>query len=612
MGDRDGDVLPTIEMVLGGRDLTEPRLSPDATTVAVVVRPAGGRASVVLLPVDGGPERQLAMPGEPAAGRGRNGGCLAWLPDSSALVIVTTDGDLVVQPVPAGTARRIGGWKGAAEGPVCSPDGRTVAVAVDRAGVWVAAVDGSSPPRRVDDGARDFCLDPVFDADGALWWTAWSVPDMHWDHSVLVGPIDITDRPAGPVALPARAGVGQMQQFVPLTDGSHVVLRDDTGWLNVWLDDRPLVDESFEHGGPMWGPAQRSIVASPTGDRIAFTRNEDGFGRLCVVDRRTGKVHGIARGVHGQLGWAGDRLVALRSGARTPTEVVAYDTSGDPAAGWERRRLLVGPTAGWETIDLPEPEVHRIATPDGRVPVRRYAAGHGRMIVHVHGGPTDQWPVEFLPRVAYWWARGFDIVVPDPRGSTGHGRAHQQALRGRWGCDDVDDVAAVIRAAHRSGWAEPTSSVVMGSSSGGLVVLGTLIDHPDTVAGGIALYPVSDLADLAGRSHRFEAHYPLGLVGPAGDPAYGERSPLRRAGGIARPLLLMHGDADPVVPVEHSRALAAAIRAAGPDGGRDVEYVEFPGEGHGLRDPANRRREFELVGEFLSRVVPPDVSSRAP
>jgi dipeptidyl aminopeptidase/acylaminoacyl peptidase len=67
----------------------------------------------------------------------------------------------------------------------------------------------------------------------------------------------------------------------------------------------------------------------------------------------------------------------------------------------------------------------------------------------------------------------------------------------------------------------------------------------------------------------------------------------------------MHGDADPVVPVDHSRALVAAIRDAADARNRDVEYVEFPGEGHGLRNPTHRRREFELVGAFLGRVVTP-------
>jgi dipeptidyl aminopeptidase/acylaminoacyl peptidase len=597
---------PMIELVLGGREVTEPRLSPDATTVVAVVRPSGGRAEVVALPVDGGPERTVVLPAVPAIGRGRNGGCLAWLPDSSGIVVVTVDGDLVVQPLPHGEPRRLGGWAGSAEGPACSPDGRLVAVAVDRAGIWVVDTSGSSPARRVDDAGHDFCLDPLFDHAGRLWWTSWSVPDMHWDHSVLVGPVDVGD-PVGAAdtPLPVVAGTGQIQQLVPLADGSRITLRDDDGWLNVWIDDRPLIVEEFEHAGPTWGPAQRSVAASPSGEQIAFTRNERGFGRLCVVDRASGDVVEIARGVHGQLDWRGDRLVALRSGARTPTEVVAYDTSTDPARGWARHQLLVGPALGWDGLDLPEPEVHEVVTPRATVPLRRYAAGRGRMIVHVHGGPTDQWQVEFLPRVAHWWSRGFDVVVPDPRGSTGHGRAHQQALRGQWGRADVDDVAAVVDWAHRHGWARPDSTVVMGSSSGGLVVLGLLIDHPGTVAGGIALYPVSDLADLAERSHRFEAHYPLGLVGPTGDPRYDERSPLRRAARIAGPLLLMHGDADPVVPVEHSRSLVAAIRAAAGDRVPGVEYVEFAGEGHGLRDPANRRREFELVGTFLERVVRP-------
>lgn len=603
MGDRGAGRIPTIEMVLAGRELTEPRLSPDGSTVAVVVRPSGGRPVIVVVPVDGGPERQLALPVEPAPGRGRNGGCLAWLPDASALVIVTVDGDLLVQPFPIGLPLRLGGWVGAAEGPACSHDGRSVAVAVDRAEIWVVALDGSEPARRIDRGDHDFCIDPVFDREGRLWWTAWSVPDMHWDHSVLVGPIDPATAP-GHLPEPTLAGSGQVQQVVPLPDGALAVLRDDSGWLNVWIDDQPFIDEPFEHGGPLWGPAQRSIAADPTGEWVAVTRNEEGFGRLCVVERASGKVTEIARGVHGQLDWHGGRLVALRSGARTPTEVVSYATDGDPADGWTRRRLMVGPAVGWESIDLPEPEVHIVATPDGPVPVRRYAAGQGRMIVHVHGGPTDQWPVEFLPRVAYWWARGVDVVVPDPRGSTGHGRVHQQALRGRWGRGDVDDVAAVVAAAHDLGWAQPSTTVVMGSSSGGLVVLGMLIDHPGSVAGGIALYPVSDLADLASRSHRFEAHYPLGLVGPVGDPAYAERSPLHHADRIQRPLLLMHGDVDPVVPVEHSRALVDAIRAAS----GDVEYVEFAGEGHGLRDPSNRRREFELVAGFLARTIGPTPS----
>jgi dipeptidyl aminopeptidase/acylaminoacyl peptidase len=132
-----------------------------------------------------------------------------------------------------------------------------------------------------------------------------------------------------------------------------------------------------------------------------------------------------------------------------------------------------------------------------------------------------------------------------------------------------------------------------------MAVLGVLIDHPESVAGGIALYPVSDAASLAGATHRFEAHYNDTLIGPLGDPRYRERSMVGRADLIQQPLLLMHGTDDPVVPVGQSRALRDTLHASGVE----VRYIEFEGEGHGLRNPEYRRREYELVGAFLDDVV---------
>ena len=82
-----------------------------------------------------------------------------------------------------------------------------------------------------------------------------------------------------------------------------------------------------------------------------------------------------------------------------------------------------------------------------------------------------------MPRVAFWWSRGWDVLVPDPRGSTGHGRAYQQAMNGGWGALDVDDTAATLRASHSHGWSEPQRTVVMGGSSGGMTALGVLGRH---------------------------------------------------------------------------------------------------------------------------------------
>ena len=611
------------EMCVSGRDLTEPRPSPDGSLVAVVVR-WGGSAGIVVVPIDGGPERLVTTLPPPSPGRGLGGGCHAWLPDGSGLVYAsggglwrqsvgqmprerTPDDDRLAGAGPVRVTHH--GDDASVRAPAVAPDGGSVVYTLDEAQVWLAPLHGSGLPLRIDDGAADFCFDPHVatrpDGGRTVRWQAWSVPDMPWDAAhVEIAHLD----PTGEVtAREARRGSGAIQQPATLPDGRAIEVRDDPGWLNVWVDDGPLVDEPFEHAGPTWGPGQRSYAASPDGTRVAFTRNEAGFGRLCVVELADCAVTEVARGVHGQLGWTGDHLVALRTGARTPTCVVAYDTR---SSGWERRSLVVGPVEAWDHLDpaaLPEPDAVEIVVDGATLHARRYRAGgtsderRNRMICWIHGGPTDQWQVEFMPRVAYWVAQGWDVLAVDPRGTTGHGRSYQQALHGEWGRLDVDDTAAAIRHAHTQGWAAPATTVVMGGSSGGLTVLGVLGRHPGLAAAGVATYPVCDLADLAERSHRFEAHYTLSLVGPFTDTErYRERSPLSYADRIDVPLLVMHGEADPVVPVEQSIRLADRVRSAG----GDVELHLFEGEGHGFRDPANKLAEYELVGRFLQRVVP--------
>jgi dipeptidyl aminopeptidase/acylaminoacyl peptidase len=174
-------------------------------------------------------------------------------------------------------------------------------------------------------------------------------------------------------------------------------------------------------------------------------------------------------------------------------------------------------------------------------------------------------------------------------------------LRGEWGRLDVDDTAAMLRAAHDRGWNEPARTVMMGSSSGGLTALGVLGLHHGLAAGGVVLYPVTDLAALAQASHRFEAHYTESLVGPPDDESkYRERSPIAYADRIDVPLLVMHGDEDPVVPLSSTVAFVDRMR----DAGGDVELVVMEGEGHGFRQLRNRRADYELTGTFLARLVP--------
>lgn len=580
-----------VERCIVARDVTEPKLRPDGRCI-VYAMASGGAASLMIDMLDGSPVRQLTAHPAPRPGRGFGGGGWCWSPDGSAVIYAGVDGQLWLQPVPTGSVRRLTQHDPTrlAAAPAMSADGSRVVYVIDDAEIWTTRLD-DGVPTRLDDGTADFVFDPAtHPASDDVVWQAWNVPDMPWDASR----IQRTTFARTPVADTRPAAAIQQIRFMP--DGTEVSLRDDWGWLNVYVGDAPLIEEPYEHGGPSWGMGQRSFAVSPNGRRIAFTRNEHGFGRLCVADVASRTVDEVAKGVHGQLSWRGDRLAALRSGARTPTQVVVYDD-----LTWERRVVAVGPLSGWEDALLAEPELVEAAASDGStIHARLYRADKvtDRLLCWLHGGPTDQWQVTFMPRIAYWRAKGWNVLVPDHRGSTGHGRAYQQALRGRWGELDVSDIADAITHAHSHGWGTPARTAIIGSSAGGFTALGVVASNPHLTAAAIVAYPVTDLADLAERSHRFERHYSDSLVGPLPESSalYHQRSPLHFVDRLAAtPLLVLHGDSDPVVPVEQSRAFVEGCVAAG----GTVEFVVYEGEGHGFRRPENQLDEYRRTQAFL-------------
>ena len=160
-----------------------------------------------------------------------------------------------------------------------------------------------------------------------------------------------------------------------------------------------------------------------------------------------------------------------------------------------------------------------------------------------------------------------------------------------------------LRSAQSRGWATPESTVLVGGSAGGFTALGVIAADPGAAAAAVVSYPVTDLLDLAARSHRFERHYMHSLVGALPDAAdrFRARSPVGFADRLARrPLLIMHGDSDPVVSVDHSTVLAERVRAAG----GVVELTVYPGEGHGFRQTANQLDEYARIESFLARHVP--------
>jgi dipeptidyl aminopeptidase/acylaminoacyl peptidase len=191
------------------------------------------------------------------------------------------------------------------------------------------------------------------------------------------------------------------------------------------------------------------------------------------------------------------------------------------------------------------------------------------------------------------------VLQANHRGSSGYGVDYRNALDGRWGEVDTADVAAGIKHALKEGWAVPNRVALMGASAGGFTALNVAARQPELVQAVVALFPVTDLVDLAATTHRFESGDVARLVGPLPDTRaeYVARSPLTHAAGVRAAVLLLQGDQDRVVNANGTAAFAGALRGAGVD----VEYHVYAGEGHGWRRAETVADELARTSAFLAR-----------
>lgn len=595
----------SLELLLSTGDVTDARVRPGGEWVSAVETVPGDMGSRNVLRmwhVDTGRCVDLLADPEPAAGRGLSGGAHAWHPTGGALAVSLRAGGMVVVSVDAGNTNDTGTVRGVDmlpfdttrtwSTPEFTADGRELHVIAD----WhdVIGLDTETLETWVFHDASDFAMDPAGVAGGVS--LAWDRPQMSWTTSRLQ-PFPARDGVS--VQQPRRSHDGRLAGWIDDDNDfwNVVVVRDD--------DTTHRIDDDHDHAGPVWGPGQRTWCPSPDGRHVVLARNDDGFGSLWIREIDGDGAWQIARGVHGCLAWEGDTIAAVRSGARTPQQLVAYRVS-DPAT--PVRTILCAPgDERWvrdHDDDLVEPTVHSARTDDGvDVPYRLYSpvVANGGLIVWVHGGPIDQWQVTFRPRITAWVSRGWTIAVVDHRGTTGHGRRFREALHGRWGDVDVADTATVTRDLHSRGFT-PDATVLMGGSAGGLTALGLAGKFPDLVAGAVVSYPVVDLAEMLRHDDAFEGHYMPMLFGTANaeEPSLFERSPLSMSEPLSRvPLLVFHGDNDHSVPLVHSLRLRDAVESAG----GTVQLEVMPGEGHGFKNPVNVAREFTLTEEFLDGVL---------
>jgi dipeptidyl aminopeptidase/acylaminoacyl peptidase len=218
-----------------------------------------------------------------------------------------------------------------------------------------------------------------------------------------------------------------------------------------------------------------------------------------------------------------------------------------------------------------------------------------------HGGPTGAAHPVLQLGIQYWTSRGFAVVDVNYGGSFGYGRRYRDLLRGRWGEVDVADCLAAAHWLADQGRCDPERMCIRGGSAGGYTTLAALAREDTPFAAGVDRFGVADLEALAQDTHKFESRYLDSLVGPYPQERelYRERSPIHHVDEFSRPLIVLQGLEDEVVPPSQSEMIVDALRAKGVP----VAYLGFEGEQHGFRRAENIRRALDAELSFYAQVL---------
>jgi dipeptidyl aminopeptidase/acylaminoacyl peptidase len=227
------------------------------------------------------------------------------------------------------------------------------------------------------------------------------------------------------------------------------------------------------------------------------------------------------------------------------------------------------------------------------------------LIVMPHGGPFARDSYQFDPWVQLLASRGYAVLQPNFRGSTGYGRAYVERGYGQWGTgmqDDLDDGVAWLA---KQGIADPKRVCMMGASYGGYAALWAAVRDPDKYRCAISFAGVTDVRAIL----KYDAKM-------ASAPRYSKQmrkrvqgeekrdlaaiSPLQQSKRIAVPVFIAHGEKDVTVPIDQAKKLIAALEKRG----AALESVIYPNAAHGFDRTEDSLDFLKRVDAFLARHNP--------
>jgi len=461
----------------------------------------------------------------------------------------------------------------------------------------------------------DFVAAPRLHPNGVtLAWLQWNHPSMPWDDVELRTRNLVT----GEEVLVAGGPGESVCEPCWRPDGSLWFLSDRTDWWNLYRwrpgsDIETVVRLDAEIGVPPWTLGGSRYAVLDDG-RVVFARRRGGFDALAVrgSDGRISELDLPFTAISTLRSAVGDAVVLVAGSPTAEPGVYRIALGEEARTAVLRRPRDLGVDPGY--LSGPEAISFSSTAPDG-APRTAHALFYPPanpehtgppgelppLLVVVHGGPTSAAVPLLSTGVQYWTSRGFAVVDVNYGGSTGYGRPYREELYGQWGLVDVADCLAAARWLTSRGRVDGARLCIRGGSAGGFTTLAALT-HPDNpFAAGADHFGVADLTTLAADTHKFESRYLDRLVGPYPEERdrYQERSPIHHVERFTRPLIVLQGSEDAIVPPNQSEKIVDALR----DRGVPVAYLLFEGEPHGFRRAENIRRALDAELSFYAQVL---------
>lgn len=228
------------------------------------------------------------------------------------------------------------------------------------------------------------------------------------------------------------------------------------------------------------------------------------------------------------------------------------------------------------------------------------------LVVLPHGGPAARDAYDFDYLAQFIASRGYVVLQPQFRGSTGFGDALEDAGRGEWGGKVQTDLLDGIAALAASGDVDPSRVCIVGASFGGYSALAAAAFHAADYKCAASIAGMSDLGQMLSEDSRLygrdsEALESLrGQLGNVSNTKLAEISPARYAGQVRGPILLVHGEQDTIVRPGQSQLMADRLK----DAGKPYELIVLERENHYLTRTATRTQTLEALEKFLAKNLP--------